>query len=531
MISKKIFRIAFCAGLLISVISFSFAQVPDTLWTRVHYYDGTSGLQDIILCDDGSFVYCGFQAPGLTDYYTVHHIDEHANMIRYRNYGIGIGFSIIKTSDGGFATVGRMRRNDNWDMILLKINSNLQEEWRRFYGGEGIDEASFLTQAEDNGYLITGRTRSYGAGGDDIFVVRTDENGDTLWTYIFGFEYNDISFFCKQTLDGGFLVTGYSYPFGRWQYADIIKLDSEGNELWRNVYQVNGENTAAYEIVEMNNGDYLVSGRHLQRFSPDWELIWARPYFTWSLKQTQDGGFIMCNNYIHRNPWIQDYQIIRLDENGDTLWTNIYGGDSNEFCKTVLQTPDGGFLLGGGTESFGVRNSNSYLVRLESENSEELIIGLQTNRFELISTPLYLPALYAPYAFESLPALQIAYQDDGSIFLPELDLNTIGRIDLTEAYQVFCTEPSNWQLTGHKLGEATEYTLFAGRWNWLGYPLPEPLPVETALSEIEDEIVIVLNDDGGLWIPAIPLNTLGNLQPGEGYYIFTLHDLTFHYRT
>ncbi|MBZ0263640.1 T9SS type A sorting domain-containing protein [bacterium] len=160
--------------------------------------------------------------------------------------------------------------------------------------------------------------------------------------------------------------------------------------------------------------------------------------------------------------------------------------------------------------------------------NQTLEIPIQDHYFELISTNIILPDLNSPEVFGQLESLVIVYQADGGIFVPPF-INTIGNITLTNGYRVFCEEQELLQFEGEVMDPETEYTVTGGPWNWLGYPFSQPMNVTEALAEIQDQLVIVMTDDGGFWIPAIGLNTLGNMQAGEGYMVITEEDVTFSY--
>ncbi len=157
-----------------------------------------------------------------------------------------------------------------------------------------------------------------------------------------------------------------------------------------------------------------------------------------------------------------------------------------------------------------------------------LTLPLQGHYFELISTYLVPQQRRADILFGGIDNLAIVYQDDGGIYLPP-NLNTIGDITITRAYSLFCYAQSEWTVDGTYLERTTEYSITGGRWNWVGYPFSIEVPVETALASIEEELRIVINDQGRLWIPSIPINTLYTLRPGEGYRMFTTEDVTFQY--
>ncbi len=152
-------------------------------------------------------------------------------------------------------------------------------------------------------------------------------------------------------------------------------------------------------------------------------------------------------------------------------------------------------------------------------------VSLQGGYFELVSLSLAPENLEAANVFNSIQNLMIVYQDNGAIYLPPI-VNTIHTVTITEGYQIYCSDDSQWQLAGDFIDPETEYSLAANRWNWLGYPYFEPVNVEIALTEIEDVLQILMNDEGQIWLPGL-LNTLGEMTPGEGYFTFVAEDVTF----
>ena len=157
----------------------------------------------------------------------------------------------------------------------------------------------------------------------------------------------------------------------------------------------------------------------------------------------------------------------------------------------------------------------------------EMRLNLQVNYFELISTYVEPADLNAESVFGAVNALEIVYQDDGSIYIPDM-INTIGNITLTEGYQLFCSDGSELVVQGTLVDDNLTYHLAPLTWNWLAYPYDHPVSIETALAEIENDVEIVMTDDGGVWIPPA-VNTIGDMTPGEGYFVFVSNDVNFHY--
>ncbi|MBZ0263407.1 T9SS type A sorting domain-containing protein, partial [bacterium] len=159
-------------------------------------------------------------------------------------------------------------------------------------------------------------------------------------------------------------------------------------------------------------------------------------------------------------------------------------------------------------------------------------IPIGANRYELVSSPLQLVDLRVENIFGAIEGLEIVYQNDGHVYIPE-GFNTIGDITLQQGYRLLSTTGGIWEITGIPLDPATEYSLQAGQWNWLGYPFLDELSVSQLLAHISEQVEVIMDDDGGVWIPNFglgPINSLGNILPGEGLYAFVNEDIQFQYQ-
>lgn len=159
---------------------------------------------------------------------------------------------------------------------------------------------------------------------------------------------------------------------------------------------------------------------------------------------------------------------------------------------------------------------------------EHQVNPLAANYAELVSTYLVPYLVNADSVFGYVDSLMIVYSQEGGILIPSR-FNTIGDVNPASAFRVICNDNSEWRIDGIPLSLETEYHLYAGRQNWLGHPFSVPVPLETALAPIADHVILMMNDQGGFWVPEIPVNTIGDLQPGDGYMIYVDEDLTFNY--
>ncbi|MFH1009691.1 MAG: hypothetical protein V1784_00475 [bacterium] len=282
--------------LVMACVQVGFGQPnPDTLWTRT--YGGSSGedARSVQRTAEGGYVVAGY------------------------TYSFGAGES---------------------DFYLVKINSQGDTLWTRTYGGSSYESAYSVQQTEDGGYIVAGSTRSFGAGGEDFYLVKTSSSGDTLWTRTFGGSSQDVAHSVQQTADGGYIVAGYTESFGagsRDMY--LVKTNSQGDTLWTRTYGGSSTDVAR------------------------------------SVQQTTDGGYIMAGYTESFGAGWRDFYLVKTNGQGDTLWTRTYGGSSEDWAASSQQTPDGGYIVAGYTNSFGAGSSDFYLVKTGPEEPWGLVIS------------------------------------------------------------------------------------------------------------------------------------------------------------
>ncbi|MDY6960039.1 MAG: hypothetical protein SVK08_12890, partial [Halobacteriota archaeon] len=133
------------------------------------------------------------------------------------------------------------------------------EEWNRTYGGpDNNDEAYFVQETSDGGYILAGNTGSYGAGEKDAWLIKTDSKGFEEWNRTFGGNGSDTVGSVHETANGGFILAGFTSPKGsEWSDTWLIKTDSEGFEEWNRTYE-GGEGSMAYSVQETKDGGYIV---------------------------------------------------------------------------------------------------------------------------------------------------------------------------------------------------------------------------------------------------------------------------------
>lgn len=288
-----------------------------------------------------------------------------------------IGYCVQQTDDGGYVVVGGTKSygQGSDDVWLVKTDSLGDVLWTNTFGGADLDCGHSVRQTSVGGYIIAGWTHSYGAGSSDVWLIRTDALGDRLWAKTFGGTEYDCGYSVQQTADGGFIVAGCTGSYGAglrdlW----LIKTDSAGDTLWTKTH--GGTSTeVAYSVQQTWDGGYAATGYVYNRDYDLWLLrtdslgnaLWARTfdigYYDMGrcVRQTSDGGFIVAG-------WtgFTDVLLVKTDAYGNSLWTKVFGGAYYDNGYSVQQTLDGGYILTGSTYSFGPGSDDVWLIKTDS---------------------------------------------------------------------------------------------------------------------------------------------------------------------
>jgi len=241
------------------------------------------------------------------------------------------GSDLEQTSDSGFIMLGTTGSfgNGNSDIYVVKTDSLGTYQWSKTYGGAASDIGLSIAQTYDGGYIITGYTNSFGAGAYDVYLVKTNSTGDTTWTQTYGGSDWDFGYSVKQTADSGYIITGETSSFGNGgNDIYLIRTDAMGDTLWTKTY----------------GGTNMDYGR--------------------SVQITFDGGYIIAGGTSSFGAGKVDAYVVRTDVNGDTLWTNTFGGSEDDFANAIIQSLDTGFAFIGTTESFGYGAKDGYFLKM-----------------------------------------------------------------------------------------------------------------------------------------------------------------------
>lgn len=387
-----------------------YSQSPDTLWTNGYGGWHWDYAYDVKSTDDGGFITTGLTNSYVSGsiYLDMYMVKTNADgdMLWYKVIGREFserGYSIQITEDGGFIIAGSTKEYPNLDALdvyLVRTDCNGDTLWTKSYGGSLNDEGESVAITEDQGYLIAGYTNSYGAGDKDIYLIRTDSSGDTLWTKTYGGTGDDLAWSIAAVPEGGFIISGRtsSSGAGSWDVW-LIRIDADGNMIWNRTYGGSGWDSGL-EVQCTTDGGFIVGGYtmssgagqtdyYMLKIDASGNLTWSRTYGGsnydngTSVLQVPDGGYLLGGYTKSFGDTNGDFWIVRTDANGDSLWSQIYGGSEIEELNGMDLTLDGGYILAGRTNSLG-NTSSVWLVRIaqdftgigESEYAQSMPSGL-----------------------------------------------------------------------------------------------------------------------------------------------------------
>jgi hypothetical protein len=248
--------------------------------------------------------------------------------LRYEN-----GASCKATLDGGIILAGSTGSfgNGNSDMYLTKVDSDGTYQWSRSYGGFFTENCHAIIETADTGFLLVGYTNSFGAGQYDMYVVKTNSNGDTDWTKTFGGPAWDFAYDVMESVDGNYLVVGetYSTTSGNSDVY-VLKLDLSGDTLWTKRYGGSKQDFGR-SIIELYDSTIVIAG---------------------GTSSMGAGGL--------------DVLLMKLTAQGDSLWARAHGGPEDDWARDVIMTRDTGLSVIGTTESFNTDYKEMYHIKTDS---------------------------------------------------------------------------------------------------------------------------------------------------------------------
>jgi prepilin-type N-terminal cleavage/methylation domain-containing protein len=290
------------------------------------------------------------------------------------------GYCVINTSDGNYIMAG----NKNDDLWIIKINSNGKTTWEKTYDGgfNQFDTAKSIIQTSDGGFIVTGQTyETSDVLSGNVWLMKLDSNGNKSWDKTFNGEGNtcDNGRSVIQTSDGGYAICGetdMTFTPSTKSKMWVIKTDSLGNEIWNKAF-VDGVAGVDFgrSIIQNSDGSLIAAGRcavNNTRVNFDaWVIkldingneIWKKTYdggphyddYCESIVLADDGGYVLAGRTTKSSgSYSGDMWLVKIDNSGTELWNKNYDGTSNynDYAFAVKKTKEGGYILAGYTNFY-----------------------------------------------------------------------------------------------------------------------------------------------------------------------------------
>lgn len=305
---------------------------------------------------------------------------------------------------------------------LTSINKvtaqSVDVNWSHTYGGSSFDHAMSSKNTSDGGFITVGVTESNDKdvsnpiGGEDIWVIKTNSEGILEWENTYGGSDYDRGFDIVQTDDNGFIIAGSTWSddgdiLENKGGSDllVIKIDENGNVEWTKTYGGSGDDGAA-TIIQSQDGNFVIAGTTSSnngdvsnhkgdldiwviKISPTGTLIWENTYggtdqdWTKSIQQTSDNGFVIGGTTRSGNGDISspikwdDVWVVKIDESGQIEWEKTFGGTDYEVANAIQQTEDDGYIVAGYTWSDDGHvselygNKDVWILKLDAQGNLE----------------------------------------------------------------------------------------------------------------------------------------------------------------
>lgn len=367
---------------LFCMVHFGMTQAP--VWEKVFGGNQDDACHDIQMTADSGFVMAGWSKSygnGDKDLWVLK-VDANGAEVWSQTFGgtvDDVGTQLLVLPSGELLVAG-YTGNANINALLVKFDQNGALIWSETYGGNGADYAYDLSQTQGGGYILTGLTTSYGNPAGDVFLVKTDAAGIEQWATGVGAFGIDLGNGVVQTPDLGFLVTGFttSTPFGDKDLY-LLKTDAFGDTLWTRRFGGYGNDYG--QALVKTGGDFALLGYtaplasnlsdlYLLKVDDQGNELWSQTYGGngddkgYALATTADGGYILTGYSASFGQANGDVYLVKTDGNGFEDWSTSYGGSQGDKGLGVIQTPDLGYAVAG--YKLAVSDLDGYVLRLDS---------------------------------------------------------------------------------------------------------------------------------------------------------------------
>ena len=366
---------------------FSAKSISAATWERLYSKKSTDCFRNVKEVSSGGYILAGYTAnfaPSDTDALAIR-LNTSGDTLWTLVYNGPSSkedafYKVLQTLDGGFIFCGYSKSfGSNENAFYVKTNSSGVIQWVKNWGGSGKELARDIVQLPNGKFVLCGYTTSAPANYYDVFILKIDQNGSTIWNKVYGGVGYDDANSLKLLPDGGFLVGGQSS-----NQLYLIRTDSDGNLIWSNSFGTTGiDNIKCLAFAQDDNG-FILAGTtdgegsggedgYLVKTDSGGTQLWAKTFGGnlndgfHRIEQTSDGGYVACGTS-SEGPWSNpNYWLLKLEVDGTMDWENFFGGDHHEHGYTGMQTSDGGYIMAGFSKGFSyINDEDGYIVKTNS---------------------------------------------------------------------------------------------------------------------------------------------------------------------
>ena len=296
------------------------------------------------------------------------------------------GRSLIELNDGGYLIAGNtsLLGDDYSNALLIKIDHTGKEMWKKDYTFSSVDRLNMVKELQDGSLVSVGFTMSSINSSSDIFIIKTDSQGNLEWQKSYGDDQDEKANSIDISIDGGFIISGEVINQNTgFSLCYLIKIDDEGELNWSNTFG-GSQSDNGLSVISTNDAGFAITG--MTRSSGDsdgdvWlikvngngEMEWERTYggneteYGRTIQQTDDGGYIIIGQTESFGLGFNDAYLIKTDSEGNEIWSQTFGGQGTDHGRQVVSTLDAGYLISGYTDSFGTLGGfNFWLIKANS---------------------------------------------------------------------------------------------------------------------------------------------------------------------
>ena len=305
------------------------------------------------------------------------------------------GWGLAQLHDGGFIITGRkeFKSNNTRDMITIRTDENGGGIWQKTYGGAANEEGYSVVQLPDGNILSVGYSWSFG-NAQEIFVVKSDLSGRTLWQKTYGGSNREIGHKAIVAKDGNIIIIGQTNSPGIAYGNDdvwLIKIDLDGNELWNKSYGYQ-RHEVGFDIVELEDGEFFIVGYRefydeagkdilIIKTDNNGNKIWEKTIgsdgvfddIAYSISKSKNYGYLITASTNSTGKGWYDPQVIMIDFDGNIIWNKIYNGSGLKHTRWVAtSTNDGGTAVLGTTNYYREAGSNedAYIIKIDKDGNK-----------------------------------------------------------------------------------------------------------------------------------------------------------------